>query len=96
MTMDAVNCKPLQFETEIFIQPVQASDVPEIIQFDQRVFGANREQLINLLTRNYPEKAWIKRRNGRMEGFVLGRPGTRFHHIGPIMAYFTEAARELL
>jgi hypothetical protein len=39
-----------------------------------------------------PQYASIVERNGKLEGFVLGRPGENFDSIGPLVAHSSEAA----
>jgi hypothetical protein len=83
-------------EEEVAIEHVQLSDLSEIVEYDQYVFGANRKQLIEFLIENYPWKCWALKRNDRITGIALGRDGTRFHHIGPVMASSTEDAKQLI
>lgn len=71
---------------DILPEPVRLTDMQEIISFDKIVFGVKRSQLIEHLIRNFPNKAWMLKRNNRLVGFALGREGSRFHHIGPVMA----------
>lgn len=83
-------------DVEFSINPVQFQDIPELVEYDKITFGANRKQLIEYLIKNYPAKGWTLRRNGRIAGFVLGRDGSRFCHIGPVMTSSTEDAKQLL
>ena len=75
---------------------VQGKDIPEIIEYDRKVFGADRQQLINYLIETYPQKARVLKKNGHIIAFALGRDGARFHHIGPVMASSTEDAKLLI
>lgn len=76
--------------------PLKITDIPEIIEFDRRIFGVNRKSLLESLIKAYPEKSWVVRRNGRVEGFALGRDGTHFHQIGPVMASSLEGTKNLI
>jgi len=59
---------------------------------DELVFGENRTSLIEFLVREYPGKAWLLKRNNSIAGFALGRDGSKYHQIGPVMAStFTDA-----
>jgi hypothetical protein len=71
-------------------------DLSELISMDQYGIGANRSTLLEYLIEAYPSKAWTLKRNGRVEGFALGRDGTRFHHIGPVNAINTDDAKALI
>lgn len=67
-------------------EPVQSQHIQEIIALDEFIFGANRIQLIKSLVNEYPGKACLLKRNNRITGFVLGRDGNKYHHVGPVMA----------
>jgi predicted GNAT family N-acyltransferase len=78
------------------IEPVQLQDLQEIIALDQRVFGANRANLIQYLVNEYPARARLLKQQDRITSFILGRDGCRYHHIGPLMAATTNQAKILI
>ncbi len=80
----------------ILPEHAQLTDIQEIIAFDKLVFGVQRFQLIEHLIKNYPEKAWTLKRNNKLIGFALGREGSIFHHIGPVMAETKIDAKALI
>jgi hypothetical protein len=43
-----------------------------------------------------PDYAWTVRENGILTGYMLGRHGYLFEHLGPIVAASGEAAAELV
>lgn len=96
MTTTAISLKNIRLSGLSQVFPIEKSDLADIIAFDQRVFGANRSQLIRYLHDAFPQKCRMVRHENRIRGFVLGRSGTRFHHIGPLMADSEEVARILL
>lgn len=96
MTSDSVLGHELSFDDGIYPEPIQIDNIPEIIEFDKRVFGANREQLIRFLFKNDPGNAWVIRRNSKITGFVLGRNGSRFHQVGPLYASNMEDSKKLI
>ena len=81
---------------EISPELVQAKDIPEIIKFDKLIFGVERTSLINFLLKDYPDKAWLLKRNNQIAGYALGRDGTRFNQIGPVSALTTNDAKILI
>lgn len=83
-------------EFEIKPEPIRFSDTHEIVAIDESVFGVNRKQLIKFLLRRYPAKGWLLRRRGEIVGFVLGREGNKYHHIGPLVASSTSDAMMLV
>ena len=77
-------------------EPIQISDLSEVIDFDEIVFGARRDQLIENLVKEYPGKAWMIKRNRKIAAFALGRDGNRFNHVGPVLASNALDAKTLI
>ena len=75
---------------------IHNNDHPQIIALDENSFGANRSQLIGSLLNEFPGKAWMLKQNNTVTGFALGRDGSRYHHIGPVVASGGEDAKALL
>lgn len=75
-----------QVNDDISPGPVKPDDISKIIKLDEISFGANRKQLIQYLVREYPGKDWLLKRDEHIDGFILGREGNKYHHIGPLMA----------
>ena len=72
------------------------NDHPQIIALDENSFGADRAQLIGSLLKEFPGKAWILKQHNSITGFVLGRDGSKYHHIGPLVASGADEANLLL
>ncbi len=81
---------------KISAKPVQAKDIQEIVKFDKLIFGVDRTSLIEFFIENYPEKAWLLKRNNQIAGYTLGRNGTRFNQIGPVSALTVNDAKILI
>jgi hypothetical protein len=96
MTAVPFSSKTIQEEDQLGTEPVSPGNLPEIIDYDGRVFGSNRKQLVEFLLKKYPEKGWMAKQHGEITGLALGRDGTRFHQIGPVMASTTEQAKNLI
>lgn len=77
-------------------QVLQSKHIDKIIAFDENVFGANRAALIQSLIKNYPEKSFLLTNQDHITGFVLGRNGHKYHHIGPVMATTVAEAKTLI
>ncbi len=85
MTNDSI--KNLSFNNEDLLpEPILLTHIPEIIAYDEQVFGANRSSLIESLIKEYPHQAWMLKRNHSVAGFALGRAGRKYQQIGPVMA----------
>ena len=72
------------------------ADLPAAAEWDRDAFGANRRGMLEWLHAGAPEYAWIARRDGRVAGYMLGRHGFAFEHLGPIVADGTETAIDLV
>jgi GNAT superfamily N-acetyltransferase len=83
-------------DIDILPEPILPEHVEEIAALDESIFGANRITLIRYVIKEYPHKAWILKRNNKIEGFVLGREGNKYNHIGPVMASTTFDAQILI
>jgi GNAT superfamily N-acetyltransferase len=83
-------------EYDIIPEPIELKHIPEIVAFDEFIFGANRSQLIELLINQYPGKGWLLKRDNKIAGFVLGRDGNKYHQIGPLVALLTIDAKILI
>jgi GNAT superfamily N-acetyltransferase len=61
-------------------------ELTEVQQMDALVFGAPRGELLDWMYRGAAEYAWVARRCGELTGYILGRHGYQFEHLGPIVA----------
>jgi len=83
-------------EDHLLLEPILSKDINEIIALDELVFGANRAQLIQSLINEYPQKAWLLKRNNCVSGLVLGREGSNYYQIGPVIASTFHDAKILI
>ena len=81
---------------ELICHRVTEEDIDFIADFDQDIFGANRKTILNHLFNMSPSYAWILQHEGQVVGYCLGRPGSNFEQIGPVVANDELAARSLL
>ena len=77
-------------------EPMPLEDTRAIIALDEISFGVNRTPLIQFLLTEYPGKTELLKRNNRVTGFALGRHGSRYHHIGPVVALNAADAKMLV
>ena len=78
------------------VEFIRQEDIQEIISMDEIVFGANREQLIKFLFNNSEQPGLLLRREGKINGFALVRKGSKYHQVGPVVAYSTPDAKILI
>jgi len=72
------------------------NDLPLIAVFDGEVFGADRSFLLRWMWEGAPEDAWIVKGPAGIDGYLLGRRGFNFEHLGPIVARSADTARSLV
>ncbi len=73
------------------------NDLKSLVEKDSQIFGANREAVLNYLYDNSPDYAFVTLNNeGEISGYCLGRSGSAFEQIGPIVADTLESAEDLL
>lgn len=82
--------------TSVEPERIKPGDLQEVAAFDKSVFGADRTELVLQLYESYPELAWLYRKQDRLAGFCLGRPGRNFTQIGPVNASSGEIAEALI
>lgn len=80
------------------VRPIQTSDWDAIAALDARVFAADRRAMLEWLSEGAPEYAWVATAptEPRIVGYVFGRRGYNFDHIGPVIADDTDTAARLV
>ncbi len=86
MTNSSLSSLSTENNDDILVEHIRSKDIQEIITYDEFIFGANRTKLIEYLVKEYPGKGWLLRRNNSIAGIALGRPGNKYHHVGPVFA----------
>jgi GNAT superfamily N-acetyltransferase len=71
-------------------------DLNIIAAWDRDVFGADRSALLSLCAQRAPHLAWVAETTGEPAGYILGRSGYDFDHIGPLVARTAEVATALM
>lgn len=74
---------------------VHSLHLADIIKSDAAAFGIERDQLVHYLHNRYPAKAWLLEKEA-VSGFIFGRDGHRYHHLGPLVADSTKTASVLI
>jgi len=82
--------------TEHRCSVIAMSELDELEEYDTPVFGARRGDVLRYLMNNSPEYAYCLKTDGRISGYCLGRSGSRFEQIGPLIAEKQDDAMELL
>ncbi len=77
------------------VEPLTDDALPDVIALDRQVFGADRADLLEWMLRGAPEYGFLARHSGRVSGYIFGRNGHAFGHLGPIVAAEASVAVDL-
>ncbi|MCX6626404.1 MAG: GNAT family N-acetyltransferase [Candidatus Solibacter sp.] len=72
------------------------SDLAAVCRWDREVFGADRGGVLAALFERAPECAWMANDAAGVKGYTFGRPGHRYHQLGPVVAADAATARDLV
>lgn len=75
---------------------VRKQDLPSLIEFDSKIFGASRKPLLQRMWEEAPQYAFLVKDENEIRGFCFGRHGYDFRHIGPIVAQNINIAKNLI
>jgi len=77
-------------------KPVSHSQWSAVPGYDAPAFGADRRYILDSLYERNPEYAMAYTEDQAIQGYCLGRSGSRYQQIGPVVADKEEIARELI
>ena len=66
--------------------PMGNDELESIIRLDMPIFGADRSGILRCMYERNPEYAFCIKENGSIKSYCLGRSGSQYEHIGPIIA----------
>ena len=84
---------PLQPDRRI--RRMSDADFADVVANDRDVFGADRSALLTMCRSEAPEYGWTIG-EGRIDGYLFGRHGHMFEHIGPLVARDEATAARLV
>jgi predicted N-acetyltransferase YhbS len=82
--------------TTTSVRPLNQEDFPGVFGFDQKVFGANRNDLLEWMWTGAPRLSFVAERGKKIVGYCFGRFGYNHTHIGPVVASEESIAKELV
>lgn len=79
------------------IKKITKADLAEIKKLDALAFGVDRSDVIAGFAKLAQEYGFVaKNKKGKISGFIMGRNGENFEHLGPLVADDLETAQNLL
>ncbi len=88
--------RPFERETIASCCRLSIDDLPDVIKYDATIFGANRRFILNSFFNRNPEYAINYSGEESIEGYCLGRSGSHYEQIGPVLAESEAIARDLI
>jgi len=88
--------RPFERETMDSCSQLNIDDLPDVIRYDTTIFGANRRFILNSLLIRNPEYAIFIPGQEYIEGYCMGRSGSHYEQIGPVIAETEAIARDLI
>ncbi|NPV08905.1 MAG: GNAT family N-acetyltransferase [Anaerolineae bacterium] len=85
--LDAPGVRRYQGEPSVF---------DSIAELDRATYGVDRREMLRHLAHGWPELAAVHRTGDTVDGYVLGRHGHHYEHLGPMVALHADAAEALL
>jgi predicted N-acetyltransferase YhbS len=76
-------------------RPVRTEDIPRLLEFDRKVFGADRAAVIDSIRSRASKLAFVTEDSKGISGYCFGRYGHSFTHIGPVIASSFASARSV-
>ena len=74
----------LALAEEFSVRPMKAEDLAAVGETDRRIFGADRQEILQWAFQQSPEYAWVALSSAGLEGYCLGRRGFNFDQVGPV------------
>jgi GNAT superfamily N-acetyltransferase len=91
----AASCGVIEGVATDGVRRMDDADLMAILELDHRVFGTDRSIELRAFRDRLPACAVMIERDGDAAGYGLARPGTRFTHVGPLVAPEPEQAFRL-
>jgi GNAT superfamily N-acetyltransferase len=78
------------------IASMTADDLENVLRIDNKVFGADRRELIQYFVNDEPRFAHVLIKDGQLVGYCLGRKGFNYYSVGPVIAPGADDAQKLI
>ena len=88
--------RPLEEENSLPCRQIESDELPDIMMYDTPVFGADRSFILNSLYERNPEYVFIHSGGKSINGYCMGRSGSHYEQVGPVVAETETIARDLL
>jgi GNAT superfamily N-acetyltransferase len=83
-------------DTSLGVRRLGRADLARVVDFDARVFGGNRQAVLEWALAAAPELSWILQNDRDMPEYCFGRRGRLYTQIGPVVTNDDPGARALV
>ena len=83
-------------EISVGVRPLGRADLARMVDVDARVFGGNRQAVLEWALAAAPDLSWILERTRDTPEYCFGRRGRLYTQIGPVVANDDPGARALV
>ena len=90
------SCADMLIKSSVACEPMKATHLKKVIAYDEKIFGAQRGEVIKHLYEHNKRYAYVFKQGAKICGYCLGRGGHNYEQIGPIVADDLEIAQSLL
>jgi len=78
------------------VRVIRKNEVVKLFDLDNKIFGANRQPLLEWLIDGAPQLAFMIEDKVEILGYCFGRKGENYMHMGPVVAINVELAKDLV
>jgi predicted N-acetyltransferase YhbS len=78
------------------VKAAEKQDIPKIVDFDCRCFGANRQKLLGAIFLNADNLCFVSTENGEVTGYVAAKVDGGMAEVGPLMCDVNREAEAVL
>jgi GNAT superfamily N-acetyltransferase len=82
--MEAISVK-VDHPPRAIVRAMTRGELPAVVAMDRSVFGAPRSNLLEWMYDGAPEFAFVAERHGNLCGYLFGRHGLQYEHLGPLV-----------
>jgi GNAT superfamily N-acetyltransferase len=82
--------------SDVAVRPLREPDWSTVHAWDADVFGADRRAMLGWLWAGAPDYAWVAEDQRGLSGYMLGRSGFAWEHLGPVVARDDRTAAALV
>ena len=82
--------------TEARVRKVKKQDVPEVVDFDCKCFGANRKKLLEPILLNRSNLCHISTENSEITGYITAKVQDKIAEVGPLICHENRVEHALL